>query len=63
MEHFKEVLIRPDPEITPDITEAEVDLDINLKTPTKEEVLKVIKSEKQQGSWKRSAKLFNQIHP
>lgn len=39
---FQRVLKRPDPEATPDITEAKADLYINLETPTKEELLKAI---------------------
>ena len=42
-EPFKEVLNRSDPEITPDITEADEYLDIILETQTKEEVRKAIK--------------------
>ena len=43
-EYFKEVLNRPNPDVTPNITEADEDLDIHIETPTKEEVLKAIKS-------------------
>ena len=60
-EHFKEVLNRPDPVVTPDIAEAEVDLDINLETPNKEEILKVIKclkNNKAPGKDQLSAELF-----
>jgi hypothetical protein len=39
-EHFQEVLNRPAPENTPEIEEAEEDLDINTEPPTKEEIIK-----------------------
>ncbi|KAK7101726.1 hypothetical protein V1264_020063 [Littorina saxatilis] len=43
-EHFQEVLNRPDPEDTPEIEEAEEDLDINTEPPTKEEIIRAIKT-------------------
>lgn len=60
-EHFKEVLNRSDPTNIPEITEAEEDLDINLDTPSKEELVKAIqclKNNKAPGKDQLSAELF-----
>ncbi|KAK3757674.1 hypothetical protein RRG08_000183 [Elysia crispata] len=43
-EHFNEVLNRPAPETEPDIQEAEEDLDVATTPPTKEEIIRAIKS-------------------
>ena len=43
-EHFNEVLNRPAPETEPDIQEAEEDLDVVTTPPTKEEIIRAIKS-------------------
>ncbi|KAL5010020.1 hypothetical protein ScPMuIL_012325 [Solemya velum] len=59
--HFKEVLNRSDPTNIPEITGAEEDLDINLDTPSKEELVKAIqclKNNKAPGKDQLSAELF-----
>ncbi|KAK3760073.1 hypothetical protein RRG08_064743 [Elysia crispata] len=43
-EHFNEVLNRPAPETEPGIQEAEEDLDVATTPPTKEEIIRAIKS-------------------
>ncbi|RUS68494.1 hypothetical protein EGW08_023744 [Elysia chlorotica] len=43
-EHFNEVLNRPAPETESDIQEAEEDLDVVTTSPTKEEIIRAIKS-------------------
>ena len=43
-EHFSKILKRPDPENPPDITLASEDLDISTNPPTWEEIIKAIKS-------------------
>ena len=43
-DHFREVLNRPDQPQTAEIREAEIDLEINTDAPSKEEILKTIKS-------------------
>ncbi|KAL5007014.1 hypothetical protein ScPMuIL_015820 [Solemya velum] len=60
-EHFEEVLNRSDPTNIPEITEAEEDLDINLDTPSKEELVKAIqclKNNKAPEKDQLSAELF-----
>ena len=43
MEHFSEILNRPGPENTPDIAPSS-DLDINTDPPTREEIIKAVKT-------------------
>jgi len=44
VEHFKEVLNRPAPEVEPDIPEAEEDLSVDTGPPEKEEIIAAINS-------------------
>ncbi|KAH3695369.1 hypothetical protein DPMN_082826 [Dreissena polymorpha] len=43
-EHFQETLNRSDPENIKEKEEAEEDLDINIEPPTKEEIIRAIKT-------------------
>ena len=61
VEHFREVLNRPSPEETPNILEAEEDLDISIDPPTKEEIvsaIKTLKNGKSPGRDNLDAELF-----
>lgn len=60
-EHFQEVLNRPSPEETPDILEADEDLDINIDPPAREEIvtaIKTLKNGKSPGQDNLDAELF-----
>ena len=43
-EHFQEVLNRPSPDITAEISESDRDLDINTEQPAKQEIITAIKN-------------------
>ena len=43
-EHFQEVLNRPSPDITTEISESDSDLDINTERPAKQEIITAIKN-------------------
>ena len=61
VEHFSEVLNRPDPKNSPDIAPASEDLDINTDPPTREEIiqaLKTLKNNKAPGQDAIKAELF-----
>ncbi|XP_073671663.1 uncharacterized protein [Paramisgurnus dabryanus] len=60
-EHFKEVLNRKSPEENADIPEGEIDLDISIELPTKEEIvaaIKKLKNNKAPGLDNLNAELF-----
>ena len=60
-EHFQELLNRPIPEDIPEISEPEIDLDINLEPPTKEEIIlaiRTLKNKKAPGGDNLNAELF-----
>ncbi|XP_063442397.1 uncharacterized protein LOC134722706 [Mytilus trossulus] len=60
-EHFKEVLNRPEPETTANIPIAEHDLEVNIEIPSRSEIIKAVKSlknNKAPGNDKLSAELF-----
>ena len=60
--YFQELLNRPEPDDIPDIGSADKDLDINLKPPTKEEIIKSIKTNgKAPGIDGLSAELFKAV--
>ena len=44
VEHFKEVLNRPAPEVEPDVPEAQEDLSVDTEPPEKEEIIAAINS-------------------
>ena len=59
--HFEDVLNRPDPEHPPDIPPAAQDIDINLKLPEKQEIVKAIgslRNNKAPGNDEMTAELF-----
>ena len=61
MEHFKEVLNRPQPTVVPNIQEASIDLDVNTDVPTRREVIQAInslKNGKAPGNDNLNAELF-----
>ncbi|KAL1250998.1 hypothetical protein QQF64_018794 [Cirrhinus molitorella] len=60
-EHFREVLNREPPEEGADIQESEIDLDVNVEPPTKEEIItaiKKLKNNKAPGQDNLNAELF-----
>ncbi|XP_071150456.1 uncharacterized protein [Mytilus edulis] len=60
-EHFKEVLNRPEPETTANIPIAEHDLEVNIEIPPRSEIIRAVKSlknNKATGNDKLSAEQF-----
>jgi hypothetical protein len=53
IEHFKNILNQEAPVNKADILPAEETLSVDCKRPSKEEIKKAIKTEKQQGTWSR----------